>query len=146
MKYNVMDFGMKPGTRCTVKKIDFLDENNKKKVVNCYFTSGPDKDMSRELLNIALDLGCKVPAGCKLAELQEIVKQHQAFKQITKLEKLGIKYGVKIIFGPKYHCELNAIEGMWCYMTGYTRKNSDQTFNRMLLLIQGGKINFDQKQ
>ena len=34
--------------------------------------------------------------------------------QVTKLEVLASKYNMKIIYCPKYHCELNAIEGLWC--------------------------------
>ncbi|CAF0910764.1 unnamed protein product [Didymodactylos carnosus] len=29
---------------------------------------------------------------------------------VTKLEKLASEYGVKVLYGPKYHCELNPIE------------------------------------
>ena len=46
------------------------------------------------------------------------------------------------MFVPKFHCELNAIEGVWCYEKEFVRKYSDQTFNEMLQLIPQAKANF----
>ena len=46
------------------------------------------------------------------------------------------------MFVPKFHCELNAIEGVWCYEKEFVRKYSDQTFNKMLQLIPQAKANF----
>ena len=46
------------------------------------------------------------------------------------------------MFVPKFHCELNAIEGVWCYEKEFVRKYSDQTFNKMLQLIPQAKASF----
>ena len=46
------------------------------------------------------------------------------------------------MFVPKFHCELNAIEEVWCYEKEFVRKYSDQTFNKMLQLIPQAKANF----
>ena len=46
---------------------------------------------------------------------------------------------------PKFHCELNPIEGVWCHQKGFVRKYSDQTFNKMLQLIPASKENFAEK-
>ena len=46
------------------------------------------------------------------------------------------------MFVPKFHCELKAIEGVWCYEKEFVRKYSDQTFNKMLQLIPQAKANF----
>ena len=46
-----------------------------------------------------------------LAELRSLLSGHPAFNETTKLEKLAGKHGVKIIWCPKFHCELNPIEG-----------------------------------
>ena len=32
------DFGMNPGTRCPVDKIDYIDENNKNELLNVMMT------------------------------------------------------------------------------------------------------------
>ncbi|CAF0920115.1 unnamed protein product [Didymodactylos carnosus] len=55
-EYNLQDFGMRPGTRCPVKIIQYIDEKNKKQILNCYFTSGPFKGQSKGLLQTAQDL------------------------------------------------------------------------------------------
>lgn len=65
--------------------------------------------------------------------------------QISKLEKLANDYGIKVTFVPKFHCELNAIEGVWCHEKQFVRKYSDQTFNKMVQLIPQAKSNFVEK-
>ena len=42
----------------------------------------------------------------------------------------------------RFHCEINTIEGVWCYEKEFVRKYSDQTFNKMLQLIPQAKANF----
>jgi hypothetical protein len=39
---------------------------------------------------------------------------------------LAIKYNVKIIQCHKYHCELNAIEGLWCNQKVFVRSRTDK--------------------
>ena len=146
-EFSVNDFRMKPGTRCPVQSIEYLDPaTNQQKTINCYFTDGESKGKSRGLLNIALSLGLKVPLNCKLQQLKEIVSQHPTFQNVTKLEKLGMQYGIQVIYVPKYHCELNPIEGYWCHMKQYVRKHNDQAFNKMVSLIGEARKNFEDRQ
>jgi hypothetical protein len=35
----------------------------------------------------------------------------------------------------KFHCELNPIEGVWCYLKYYVRKHDDQDFYKFFGLI-----------
>ena len=42
------------------------------------------------------------------------------------------------MFVPKYHCELNPIEGFWCYIKQYVRKRTDQKYETMKMLIYEG--------
>jgi hypothetical protein len=65
--------------------------------------------------------------------------------QVSKLEKLGSKYNVKIIFTPKYHCETNPIEGYWCHSKVFIRKHTDQTFESLLRLLPISRENFISK-
>lgn len=58
---------------------------------------------------------------------------------------LTSKYSVKIIYCPKYHCELNAIEGLWCNQKTFVRSRTDQTFERMIKLIADSRIHFAEK-
>ena len=57
---------MKPGTRCPVDKIDYIDENNKKRTIECY----DDDGCSKGLLALAYELNVFVPRKCKLNELK----------------------------------------------------------------------------
>ena len=68
--------------------------------------------------------------------------QHPAFFPIKKLTQLAESYKVKIIYCPKYHCELNPIEGLWCNQKCYIRKRTDQTFLRLLSLIDQSRNHF----
>jgi len=47
----------------------------------------------------------------------------------TYLERLARQYDVKIIWCPKYHCELNPIEGVWCDTKRFVRSNHEQDFD-----------------
>ena len=46
------------------------------------------------------------------------------------------------LFCPKFHCELNAIEGVWCNQKEYVRKRTDQTYPTMIKLIKESRIHF----
>lgn len=81
-----------------------------------------------------------------LLELRKICSSHKAFQETTRLELLAGKYDIRIIFCPKFHCELNPIEGLWCYMKNYIRRNTDQTFNKMKELIFVSAQTFEDKK
>ena len=76
-----------------------------------------------------------LPKDVKLDRLREIVSQHPVFQVTSKLEHLAREYNTLIIWCPKYHCELNLIEGFWCYLKGYVRRNNDQKFQHFFDLI-----------
>ncbi|CAF4073349.1 unnamed protein product [Rotaria magnacalcarata] len=114
---------------------------NVKVTIECYDDDGESKD----LLKLAEELNLHIPQNCKLFELKEVVSEHAAFKNVSKLEKLGVKYGVKIIFAPKFHCETNPIEGFWCHSKQFIRKNTDQTFQALVSLMEEAKENFTER-
>ncbi|CAF3198693.1 unnamed protein product [Rotaria socialis] len=136
------DFGMRPGTRCSVDKIEYIDENNKKQTIECY----DDDGYSKGLLTIANELNVFVPSKFKLNDFKLLLSQHAASKSVSKLEKLAAEYNIKIIFTPKYHCETNPIEGYWCHSKQYIRKHTDQSFQKLTTLMPEPKANFIQKQ
>ena len=94
-------------------------------------------NVSKGLRKIAIELGEdeSFVAKAKLQVLRDRLKQHPVFLPTTKLEQLGIQYQVKIIFSPKFHCELNPIEGLWAYMKYFVRKFTYQSFKKMRELI-----------
>ena len=87
-----------------------------------------------------------VHSSMKLPELRALLAAHPAFRKISKLEGLTHKYNVKIISVPKFHCELNAIEGLSCHMKQFVRKMTDQTFLTMMRLIPESRVNVIQKR
>jgi len=50
---------------------------------------------------------------------------------------------VKIKYYPKFHCELNPIEGLWCNQKSYIRKRTDQTFLRLINLLEESRNHFE---
>ena len=58
---------------------------------------------------------------------------------------LAIKYKVKIIYSPKYHRELNAIEGLWGHQKAFVRARSDQSFDKMMRLTSASHTNIKLK-
>ncbi|CAF4731122.1 unnamed protein product, partial [Rotaria sp. Silwood2] len=113
-----------------------------RRVIDYYFKQGPNKGKSKGLVEICKDLGVKLPDKVKLEEIHEILSKHPAFKNVTKLEMLARKYNTKIIFCPKYHCELNAIEGLWCNQKAFVRSRTDQSFDKMIKLIEDSRTHF----
>ena len=101
---------------------------------------------SKGLLMLARDLGVSVDPSVTLAKLRMILASHADFQKFSKLEKLARKYTIKVIFAPKFYCELNAIEGIWCYMKQYVRKNSDQTYPTMMRLIPKSREMFAERE
>ena len=96
---------------------------------------------------IAGELGYdRTVTDLKLDDLRKHLLNHPIFKPTTKLEDLAKKYKIKIIFLPKFHCELNPIEGVWCYLKQYVRKRTNCNFDTMLYLISESRTVFTTKQ
>jgi len=91
-------------------------------------------------------LGVAFDAKVTVNELRAILRTHPAFEPMTKLELLFKKYNstvnAKVLFCPKYHCEINAIEGVWCHSKAFVRPRSDQTLQTMKKLIIESRINY----
>ena len=78
------EFGMKPGTRCPVDQIQYIDEHGQQKAIQCYFTRDPSKGKSKELLKIANELKISLHDNIKLKELKELLGRHKAFQNVRK--------------------------------------------------------------
>ncbi|CAF3725413.1 unnamed protein product [Rotaria sordida] len=105
-------------------------------------TEGVYKDQSKGLVELAKELGVQLPAKAKSDEIHKILSEHRAFKNDTKLQMLARKYDFKIIYCPKYHCELNVIEGLWCNQKAFVRSRTDQSFEKMIKLIADSRTHF----
>lgn len=136
---NINEFRLHPGGNCPVNTIRWKDENENDKELETFDIEG----VSKGLKKIALELGYTLKEKIKLDEVKTILKDHPAFKIETKLEVLAFKYGIKIIFNPKFHCELNPIEGTWCNQKQFIRPRTDQTYSRMIDLIDLSRDNYE---
>jgi len=80
VEYTVDQFAMKPGGRCPVNTIEYVDNQNVKRIINCYDHNGESKG----LLKLANELNLHVPPRCKLSELKMIMSEHPAFKHVSR--------------------------------------------------------------
>ena len=124
-EYSVNDFSKGIDTKCPVDVIEYVDNQGKLVSVPCYFTRGKHRSNSKGLVELAKDPNVPIRPSMKLPEIPALNSSHPAFQNISRLETLARKYQVEVMFTPKFHCELNAIEGLWCHMKQYVRKMSD---------------------
>ena len=110
-----------------------------------FFEDGELKGQSKGLKRIAIELGYDVNKK-RLPQIVEMLKEHPAFAAKTKLELIGQKYNIKVLYFPKFHCELNPIEGLWCFQKQFVRSRTDQTFQTMKKLIKESRLEFKKKQ
>ncbi len=82
--YSLQEFGKNIGTRCSVEKIEYVDENNATKIIDCYFKGETNKDKSKGLVELCKELGVQLPAMVKLDEILEILSKHQAFQNVSE--------------------------------------------------------------
>ena len=79
-EFNVNGFAMKPGIRCPVDKLYYIDEQNNRQTIECYDDDGNCKG----LLALAYELNVFVPRKCKLNELKLFPAKHVAFKTVSR--------------------------------------------------------------
>ncbi len=161
--HSVHDFSKSIGTQCKVDTIEYV-ENGQSKMLHCRFQNGPNQGKTKGLLEIAKELRVKLPAKINLDELRSVMSEHSAFKtvsicscqesfiqckcvflQVSRLELLAQKYKVIIKWCPKFHCELNVIEGLWCSQKQFVRRRTDQTYKTMLKLIIDSREYFKER-
>ena len=107
--------------------------------------------MYKGLLAIAKESGiildCVESRKIKLPELREQMLTHPAFSdKNTRLEKLAQCFQINIVWCPKFHCELNPIEGVWCALKRYVRKHNEQDFSKLFDLILEAIDDYENKK
>ncbi|CAF1323870.1 unnamed protein product [Rotaria sordida] len=70
VKKIIQEFGKNICTRCSIEKIEYVDENGATKVIDCYFKQGSNNDKSKDLVEICNDLGMELSAKVKLQNLR----------------------------------------------------------------------------
>lgn len=82
-KYSIDNFGKSIGSRCPVAAIEYYDDNNVMKSIDCYFRTGSNRNKSKRLLELAKELGVVSSQKCSLPELRTLLSQHSAFQPVS---------------------------------------------------------------
>lgn len=139
--HDVQMFSKKAGTHCPYETIEWM-EDEIQRTVQCKDSDGFYVGLLRILKELNLVEHDATEKDYKLAAIRDLLAGHVAFEPMSKLEKTAMKYGVKIIFCPKYHCELNPIEGLWCEQKRMVRKLNDQDPKKLKQLIEQSRNEF----
>ena len=86
--YSLQDFRRSIGAQCPTEKIEYVDENGVRQVIDCYFKQGPHKGKSKGFVEICKDLGVKLPNKAKLAEIYEKLAKHPAFQNVSQSDSI----------------------------------------------------------
>ncbi|CAF0811749.1 unnamed protein product [Brachionus calyciflorus] len=66
----------------------------------------------------------------RLEQLREQIMEHPAFNNCnTHLHCVASEHGFNVLFCPKYHCEFNQIEGVWCFLKGAINEYKNKDLN-----------------
>lgn len=77
--------------------------------------------------------GCSPEGGCCARRILEAEQDFQ--QQKGRLQEEVEKLGHRVIFYPKFHCELNFIERYWCQAKWYARENCGYDFQKLKTLV-----------
>ena len=74
--------------------------------------------------------------GMRREEMIKVVSEMRDFKyQKTRVEELILSRDHRVMFIPKFHCELNPIERVLCHAKRYTRSHCDYSFPHLEKII-----------
>ena len=114
-KMNVNDGGKQPFLR------DTMWDGKPQKLVTA---EGKQKGMKTVLEEHGINV-----KGLWKEDMIKLLEEMRDFKfQKTKVEEMILNKGHRVMFIPKFHCEINPIERVWCQAKKYTRTNCDYTF------------------
>jgi transposase len=128
------------GFPCPVDRLEWIDSNNNSCSIDTHTRS-----VSKGLFEICKELRL-IPADAQssqfhLPKLVELASSHPAFESQTLLEELASEYNVRIVYLPKFHCELSPIEGVWAHEKQFIRKHTDQSFEALRKLLVKSRDN-----
>ena len=129
---NVSDGGKQPFMR------DTMWDGKPQKLVTA---DGKQKGMKRILEERGINV-----KGLLKDDMIKLLAEMRDFKfQKTKVEEMILNKGHRVMFIPKFHCEINPIERVWCHAKKYTRSNCDYTFVGLENTIVAGlnSVNID---
>ena len=119
---NVSDGGKQPFMRST------MWDGEEKSMVT-------DEGLQKRLKSLLQDR-CYNTTGMKKEQMIKIVEEMRDFKyQKTRVEELILSKSHRVMFIPKFHCEVNPIERVWCRAKQYTRSHCDYSFINLEKII-----------
>ena len=75
-------------------------------------------------------------AGMKKEDMIKIVEEMRDFKCKTRVEELILSKSHRAMFIPKFHCEFNPIECVWCHAKQYMQSYCDYSYNNLEKIIE----------
>jgi len=102
-------------------------------LLECNSCKRKDSDDERQLLEQAGVFGGRGRNFCCARGVMR--KQPDFVAQREWLREVVENKGHKIIYYPKYHCELNYIEMVWAYLKAYVRRHCTYSFRNLVDLI-----------
>ena len=86
--YSLQDFRKGIDAQCPTEKIEYVDGNDVRQVIDCYLKQGPHKGKSKGLVEICKDLGVKLPDKVKLAEIDEKLAKNPTFQNVSQSDSI----------------------------------------------------------
>ena len=88
--------------------------------------------VQKGLRSILQERGLWPAAGLDLKTARQLLAEQPDFsKQRGRLVDVLVEAGQKVLFLPKFHCEFNFIENLWCRMKVYLRRNCLYSFEAL---------------
>ena len=87
--------------------------------------------------------GCRPEGQCCARKI--LAAERDFREQKGRLQEEIEARGHKVIFYPKFHCELNPIEPYWCKAKWYTRENCDYSLEGLRQTVPEALASVEQK-
>ncbi|CAF1033570.1 unnamed protein product [Brachionus calyciflorus] len=105
-----------PNSNCIYNEIRWT-EGDREKSVKCLDERGRYRGLIRICIDLNLIKDEENSKHLRLEQLRELIMEHPAFNNgNTHFQRLASEHGFNVLFCPKYHFELNPIEGVWCFL------------------------------
>ena len=114
-KMNVSDGGKQPFQRDTVW------DGRPQKMVTA-------DGLQKGLKTVLEERGVNVKKMHKDDMIKTLSEMRDFKFQKSRVEEVILKRGHRVMFIPKFHCEINPIERVWCHAKQYTRAHCDYSF------------------
>ncbi|RIA79587.1 hypothetical protein C1645_840337 [Glomus cerebriforme] len=118
------------GKQPKMRRTYFGDERIQQDIVFSSDYHNPNlREQPKGLKQVLIERGLWPNEGLKLEEARKLMSQQPDFlAQKGRLEEIIVAAGHKVIFYPKFHCELNYIENFWGAAKKFSQSNCDYSW------------------